>query len=347
MSLETFIRAMPKVEPYVHFEGAIPRDTLLMLAEENDIAGSMKPRAYNDLINALAKPDISKIDELANTYASWLKHAEDLVRVVYDMGLAFSRQNIRYAEINISPALYTDNGMAFEAFLEAINDGRDRVERAWKVKMNWILTIPRDRPRKGDDVAKWVTSATSRKNNVVGIGLSGREDAQPAGQFAKPFATVEKKGMGRIAHARTFSHVEPIQETLQALNPARITESWGIADDPETLEFIAQRDVTLVAVPVRELRLGRITSYAEYPLPKLLDHIKVTIGTGMPSLYHTTLTEEWVGLGVQHNLTLNELETLTRNAVSGTFLGDDEKKALQDEFVRQFSQLSAEHLAGA
>lgn len=347
MSLETFIRAMPKVEPYVHFEGAIPRETLMLIAEENDIAASMKQRPYNDLINSLTKPDISKIDELAVTYASWLKHAEDLVRVVYDLGVTFSRQNIRYAEVCISPALYTDGGMVFEAFLEAINDGRDRVERAWKVKMNWILTIPRDRPRKGDDVAKWVTSAAGRKANIVGIGLSGREDAQPAGQFSKPFATVEKKGMGRMAHARTFSHVEPIQETLQVLNPQRITESWGIVDDPETLEFIAQRDITFVAVPVREIRLGRISSYAEYPLPQLMDHLKVSIGTGMPSLYHTTLTDELVGLSAAHNLTSNDLETITRNTIAGTFLTDEEKKALQDEFVKQFAQLSAEHLADA
>lgn len=347
MSLETFIRAMPKVEPYVHFEGAIPRDTLMLVAEENDIAGGMKQRAYNDLVNSLTKPDISKIDELAITYAGWLKHAEDLVRVVYDMGLSFSRQNIRYAEVCISPATYTDGGMSFEAFLEAINDGRDRVERAWKVKMNWILTIPRDRPRKGDDVAKWVTSATARKSNVVGIGLSGREDAQPAGQFSKPFATVEKKGMGRIAHARTFSHVEPIQETIQVLNPQRITESWGIVDDPETLDFIAEREITLVAVPVRELRLGRIANYGEYPLAQLMDHLKVAIGTGMPSLYHATLTDQLVGLATQHNLTSNDLETLTRNTIASTFLTDEEKKALQDEFVKQFAQLSTEHLEGA
>jgi len=338
---------MPKVELYAHFEGAIPRETLLMVAEENDIAASMKVRQYNDLVNSLTKPDISKIDELAATYVGWLKHPEDLVRVVYDMGLGFSRQNIRYAEVSISPALYTENGMPFEAFLEAINDGRDRVERGWKVKINWIFTIPRDRPRKGDDVAKWVVSAAARKGNVVGMGLSGREDAQPAGQFAKPFATVEKKGMGRVAHVRTFSHVEPVQETLQILNPPRITESWGIADDAETLEFIAQRDITFVAVAARELRLGRIASYGEYPLTKLMDHLKVVVGTGMPALYQTSLTDELVGLGVQHNLSLSDLETLTRHAIQGSFLGDDEKKTLQEEYVRQFAQLSAEHLAGA
>jgi adenosine deaminase len=78
-----------------------------------------------------------------------------------------------------------------------------------------------------------------------------------------------------------------------------------------------------------------------------MDHLKVAIGTGMPSLYQTTLTDELVGLGTQHNLSSNDLETLTRNTISSTFLTDEEKKALQDEFVKQFAQLSAEHLAGA
>ncbi len=38
MSLESYIRAMPKVELHVHLEGAIQPDTLLALAQRNGVA---------------------------------------------------------------------------------------------------------------------------------------------------------------------------------------------------------------------------------------------------------------------------------------------------------------------
>ncbi|MCU0512725.1 MAG: hypothetical protein MUE40_09155 [Anaerolineae bacterium] len=347
MSLESFIRAMPKVEVHVHLEGALLRETLLMIAEQNDMAATMKPRQWNDWQRLVHRPDATRLDDMMRTFAGWLRHPEDLTRMVYEVGLAFSRQGVRYAEVCVCPILYTDQGMSFEAFLEAINDGRDRVERAWKVRMNWILTVPRDMPRRADDVARWATGAAARRGNVVGMGLMGHEDAQPAGQFAKAFATVEKKGGGRVCHARTVSHVEPLADIVQTLNPSRITDSWGLAEDAAALTLLADRGTPLVITPVREVRLGRIADYRAYPLRQLSDHIRLVIGSGYPELYQTTLTDEYVAVAAQHEMDVNEIEALNLNALAVSFLPEEEKQALATDFKNACQQLRATHLASA
>src|SRR5690606_22028815 len=114
------------------------------------------------------------------------------------------KQNVKYAEITVNPAIYTDLGMSFQMLMEALNDGADRAERAWGVKLAWIMSMPRERPRKSDDIARWATSATAQKGNVVGMSLVGREDAQPVAQFKKAFSTVEKKNIPRISHAYSY-----------------------------------------------------------------------------------------------------------------------------------------------
>jgi aminodeoxyfutalosine deaminase len=346
MSLETFIRAMPKVEINVHLEGALTRETLLMIAEQNDTASTMKPRQWSEWQALVNKPDGTRIDDMMRTFAGWLKHPEDLVRMVYDLGLSLSRQNIRYAEVSINPTIYTDAGMSFEGFLEAINDGRDRVERAWKTRMNWILTIPRDNPRRADDIARWTTLATARKGNVVGIGIFGREDSQPAGQFTKAFNTVEKKGMGRVCQARTLSNVEPLVDILDALNPSRITDSWGIVEDETALALLAERGVPLVVTPAREVSLGRIASHAEYPLATLVDNIRLVLSGGLPELYQTTLTDEYLAAAKQ-GLEVQEIEKLVVNSIQYSFLAEEDKQAMLAEFETAFQQQRSEHLADA
>jgi adenosine deaminase len=351
MSVENFIRAMPKVELHVHLEGAFQRETLLMLAEQNDIAATLKARQYTDYVQQIDKPETTRHEELARVYAHWVRYPEDLTRVVYDLGLALAQQNVRYAEVYVNAAIYTDNGMTFEAFLEALNDGRNRVERAWKTRMNWILTIPRDRPRKGDDIAKWVTSAAARKGNVVGMGLGvrteQREEIHPAAQFTKPFVTVEKKNMGRVGYGRSFTQSETMLEMLPALNPQRVVDTWGLAWDANTVQALNEQQALLVVTPVREMRIGRIQRYAEYPLREMVDQVQVLIGAGLPSLYKTTLTDEYRAAVQECGLGTDELMQMVLRGIARSFLNDEEKAALTTEFTAAFAQLSQEHLANA
>ena len=205
MSIETFIRAMPKVDLHVQLEGALQKDLIMLIAEQNDIASTYKKlKDYQSWVGLLKEPDFNRLDEIARETSTWVRHPEDIARVVYDLAVRYSKQNVKYIEISVLPSQYADLDMGFVPFMEALADGADRAKRAWNVSIGWILAIPRDNPRRGDDVARWATSVTAQKTNVVGMGLVGREDAQPIAQFKKAFATVEKKGLARITHVYSY-----------------------------------------------------------------------------------------------------------------------------------------------
>jgi len=346
MSIENFIRAMPKVELNIHLEGAMRKETLLMIAEQNEIQEKVKH--FNQWVALLDHPDYQRLDEITQVASGWLQQTDDVTRVVYELGVGLAKQNVRYAEVGINPLLYMEHGLTFEQFLSAINDGRNRVERGWSVKLGWILDVPRDQPRKVDDIVRWATSAAAKKGGIVGLGLSGRENVQPVAQFERPFKTAQKKDVPRIAQAGDVLGAEGILEVIHQLEPDRLVDGWGTVDAPDVIQLLTERHIPLDVCMARALCLGHVETYANYPLRELYDDgITLTINSGMPSLYKTALVDEYLAVVDHCDFSAEELEELALNAVRSSLLPDEEKTALLAQFTAEYTQLRDEHLVEA
>jgi adenosine deaminase len=343
MSIESYLRAIPKVELDIQLEGTIRKETLLTIAEQNEISENLKQ--FKQWMSLLDNPDYQRLDELIQTITSWLQTPEDLSRVVYELGVSLAKQNVRYAEVHVDPLLYMENNnLTFEQFLNALNDGRNRSERAWHVRMGWILDVPRDQPRKSDDILRWVTSAAAKKGGVVGMALMGREDIQPLGQFERPFKTAQKKDIQRAVQAGAELAAEGILDALQQLEPDRVIDGWGTADAPDVIGMLTERGIPLSICVARALCLGRAESYASFPLRELYDDgITLTINSGMPSLYRTTLVDEYLALIEHNDFGLEEVEEIALNSVRASWLPEEEKQVMLQEFIGSYSELRAEH----
>lgn len=342
MSVESFIKAMPKAELHVHLEGAMQKSTLMMIAEQNEVQDSLKH--FNNWVKLVDHPDYAKLDDLIRTTAKWLQHPEDLTRITYELGVHLAKQNVRYAEITVSPTLYAEN-ITLDQFMVAINDGRDRAQRAWGIRLNWILAIPREEPRTADDILRVATSASARKAGVIGLGLVGREDAQPVGQFERAFRMAEKKGLSRVVHAGGTRSADGLLDAIHTLSPNRITGGWGAADAPDVLSLLQEKEIALEIDMAEALCLNRIETYSQYPLRHLVDDgVMVTVSAGRPSLYKTSLNDEFAAILNHNDFAVDELKNLALNAVRASFLPDEEKTDLLAGFAKEFAQLSDEHL---
>jgi adenosine deaminase len=340
MSLETYIQAMPKVELNIRLEGGVSAETMLMIAEQNEVIDSRD--AGRD---KLRKANPVKLLPFAREISTWVQQADDLTRLVYDLGTTLAKQNVRYAEVNINPALYDKIGLQPEEFLATINDGRDRAVRAWGIRLVWILAIPRDEPRRADDYARWSSLVNARKAGIVGLGLVGDEKAQPVGQFERAFHTAEKKGVARLPHAGDHRGGEGVLETINLLLPHRVADGWGVWESREALALLSERSITLDTSMSAALFRRQIASYADYPLRKLYDeNVQITLGADMPLFYGASLSDLYRAAVEKCGLTVEELEEIALNAVRASLLPDEEKEALLTAFMAEYDQLRAEHL---
>ena len=334
MNVREFIAAIPKVELNIQLTGALNRESLLMIARQNGVPAELE--RFDDWVDLLDAPDYARLDEIARAAGGWVRYPEDIARVVYDMGVALSKQNVRYAEVAVAAADFLAHGMSLDIFIEALNDGRDRARRGWNVDMSWILCIPRDNPRAGDDAARWAARTAGRRANVAALGLLGPEDAQPVGQFRRAFATARKKGVYTVANAGSVLGIEGIAAALEELNPHRLTDSWGIHEDKAMLDSLAAAGMPLVASISRAVRLGLIKRASDYPLRQLFDSdLPIMLSSGMPSLYQTSLIDEYVLAHEACGLGIDEIVELVRRSIAFSYMDDEAKGEMLGDFERQ------------
>jgi adenosine deaminase len=343
MSIENYIFAMPKAELNVYLEGAVRNSTWMMIAEQNEIPAESKE--YNAWVQSLDDPDYGQLDELVQGITEWLRYPEDLTRLVYDLGVSLSKQNVKYAEVSVNVALFMQASLTFDEFLSALNDGRDRAERGWGIRIRWILTVPRSQPRQADEILRWATSATGKRGGVVAFGLIGDEDAQPVGQFERAFNAAQKKDVPRVVQAGTARGAEGVLEALQQLNASRIVDGWGVADAPDAIKMLDEQDIPLVVSMGRALCHGWVKEYKAYPLQHLFDqNIKLVISADMPNLYKTELSDEYLAAVEHCGLSLEELDELAINALRVSYLPEEDKAAMIADFKKAYNQLRAEHI---
>ncbi len=342
MSIESYIAAMPKVELGLQLEGAFPRHTLLMLADQND---KQSEKGFDKLLAALDTPDLNGLDPLIAKTITWLVYPDDLTRAVYDVGVMLSKQNVRYAEIGFNPLHFLNAGLSYEDLLAALTDATDRVQRGWQVTMRWVVNTPFEEPRRSDEIARWVVSAAARKAGVIALGLTGREDAQPAAQFERAFRNAIKREVPRVAQAGDLMGGAGVVDALEHLSPNRLLGGWGIADNPEVLSRLQEEAQGVVVYLTRDFRMARLDTLDAHPLQALYQAgLPVSLSAGLPEYTNTSLNAEYqaaldAGLGV------DDLEHLALNAVKASFLPDEERAMMLAAFRDAYAALRAEHLA--
>lgn len=345
MALEDFVRAMPKAELSVQLEGAIPQSVLLRIIEENNVAATMRPREYKQWLQMLAHPDSENWEVLTKQISTWLQHPDNITRAVYELGVALSKQNVRYAEVGVMPASYMDSGMDFLAFINALNDGADRVARAWRVKMKWVLLIPRDRPRKAEDIARWATSANATRGNVVGMGLVGTDDAQPIGQFAKAFSIASKKNVPTMLQLRPTTDESSWIDAVGNLEPERLVDSLATGAEQEILSLLCEKEIGVIVSPTQ---LGRLATEG-YSVVELLREysdaaVPLIVGSRLPELTGKTITDEYLALLGDDGATPTDIEQFALNAIRYSFLPEPEKDAFVADFTATYAALRDAHL---
>jgi adenosine deaminase len=343
MGLHEYIREMPKVELHVHLEGSIRPATLLKLAERNGVAlTASDPEGLREFYR------FTDFDHFIRTYfvvLECLKTVADFSLIAYEFGAEMARQNIRYAEVTFTPHVSVSNtGLAFDEVLAGLNDGRARARADFGVEFRWVLDIVRDHEDTRFQVAQWAASAQDR--GVISLGLGGTERGYPPERFADAFAVAREAGLHSVPHAGEVAGPESVWQALRALGAERIGHGVRSVEDPDLVSYLREHRVPLEVCPTSNLCLGVYPSYREHPIRWLWEQgLYVTVNSDDPPMFNTDLVGEYQVLADELGFSVGELEQLSLNALGASFLPDDRKAALEQDFGDEFARLRARYLS--
>ncbi len=337
MSIEEYLRRVPKVELHVHLEGSILPQTLLTLAERNRV--ELPAATPEDLREWFTFRDFAHFIEIYVAITRCLKHAEDYELLVYDVGKELARQNVKYAEMTFSAGTHHALGIADETFLRGLSAGRARVLADFGVRIGWVFDIVRDAPMERAEYTTGI-AIDYKDEGVVALGIGGMEKGYPASEFAAFFERARAAGLHSDPHAGEHVGPSSVWEAVRDLHAERIGHGVRSIEDPALVEYLAEHRIPLEINPTSNIRLGVYPDYASHPLRRLHDAgVIVTVNTDDPPMFNTTLNQEVELLHSAFGFEVETINEILLNAARHSFLPVEEKKVLVDEMIAEMARL--------
>src|SRR5215218_1479116 len=229
--LDSFIAGLPKAELHVHHVGSASPRIVAQLAERHP---GKVPSNPDDLARFFRFDDFAHFITIYLSVVELIRTAEDVRLLTYEVGADMATQNIRYAELTVTPYLSVSDRLPAEAFLEAIEDARVAAARDHGVELRWIFDIPADFGIPG---AEFTTSIACDHDipGLVGFGIGGAERGFPRPMFARYVDRARAAGLHSVPHAGETTGPQTVWDAIRDLGAERIEHGISAVYDQALL----------------------------------------------------------------------------------------------------------------
>jgi adenosine deaminase len=338
--LAAFVAGLPKAELHVHHVGSAAPHTVAALAQRH--AGSTAvPADPARLAEYFSFTDFGHFIAVYLSVVDLIRDPQDVWTLTRDIGLDLAAQNVRYAELTLTPYSSVQRGIAAEAFCEAVEDARRTVEAERDITLRWCFDIPGESGVPAADLTLDI-ALTQRPDALVSFGLGGPEAGVPRSWFTDHFARARAAGLHSVPHAGESTGPETVWDSIRLLGAERIGHGIKAIDDPALVDHLAEHQIPLEICPTSNVCTRSVPSLAEHPLPALVAAgVPVSINSDDPPMFSTSLNHEYAVAARLLGLDETGVAELARQAVRQSFA--DEARAVT--ILAEIDAYAAQHVA--
>lgn len=307
---------IPKAELHCHFESVATTAMTKSFAKRN---GMTLPDGMFNEKGELAWSNFSEFLTAFDLASSCIQTTRDYQELAYEYMAACAREGAIYIEAFASPGHTEQYGIDYTPHIDAIAYGFEKAEHEFGITGRLVVNLVRHRgPEVALNLAKKIVAQPHPY--VVGVGLAGNEAVHRPIDFKPAFDLVSEAGLGCTAHAGEICGPQSVRDTLKDLPVTRLGHGVRSVEDPELVAEIIERGITLEVCPSSNIALNVYDSYADHPLPQLLEAgCKITLGSDDPPFFKTTIGAEYERAASEMGMSDAQLLSFTKTAIDNSF----------------------------
>lgn len=328
---------LPKIELHCHLEGAIRTSTIIDIARTHNL----QLPTYDP---ALLDQHVKVFDRMRDLYAvleaftiarNTIVSPQVVERIAMELFEDAARQNIRIFEVRFSPDwAFSGHGLNWDETLEALLRAKSHAENQYDMAVAYIAITSRSLGP--ESCIKTVDWAIRHKDHILGIDLADSETDFPIQDFAPSVAKARQAGLKVTVHTGENTPASYVVDTIKAIAPDRIGHGIHIIEDPQAVDLVVQRGITLEVNPWSNYLTSSVRTIEEHPLKKLFDlGVRVTINSDDPEVLDTNLNNEYRIAREVLGLSLQEIATCNRYAYESSFLPEKDRVRIWDKYFNE------------
>jgi len=326
----TELQGIPKTEIHLHIEAVTTAKTVWKLINKHklDIEGVHN---IEDLENKFKVNSLSDfIDLFINVIQASYRDPEDFKLLMDDLEDYLTSNNIVYAEVFVAPTSFLKNGFIFQDIMNVLVSGADRIFKEKSIDIKFIIDVSRGF---GLENAMKNLDLTLEFNHprIIGIGLGGAEKVGNAEDFVTVFDKAREHGLHLVAHAGEDADYKSINAAVDILKVERIGHGISAMENEECMNHLKELKIPLEVCPTSNLfTKAYVQNIGSHPIKSFFDKgIFVTVNSDDPTIFGSTLLEEYVLLLENEIFNKKEIGQLILNNLFATFMDKDKKDSLE------------------
>lgn len=333
----SFIKSLPKVLLHEHLDGVLRPQTVIELARE--VGYTELPTDDPEQLAAWFYQGANKgslpeyLQGFAHTIAV-LQTEEALERVAYEQAEDLSRDGIVYFETRFAPIFHTRKGLTHQQLISAVLKGLERGRQAFGIQSGLIICAMRNI---NISLEMAELAVDFRERGVVGFDLAGEEGGYPPKKHIDAFHFIQRENFNITVHAGEGYGKESIWQAIQYCGAHRIGHATRLIDDMtiadgkvvklgDLAQYVLDKRIPLEICLLSNVHTGATPSVAEHPFRIFYQQkFRVFLNTDNRLMSNTTLSREFEVAAETFDLSLNDFEILTINAMKSAFLPYDQR----------------------
>jgi adenosine deaminase len=331
---------MPKTDLHCHLDGSVRIDTILDLAEKQQVE---LPTNNREALKNILMPgnSCSSLVEYLRPFditLSVMQEAEALERTAYELAEDAAEENIRYLEVRYSPVLHTKKGLKLTEIVDAVLRGLQRAEAEYAIKTGVIICGMRNiNPETSMVLANLAKDYKNR--GVVAFDLAGAEENYPAKHHVEAFYQILNNNINCTAHAGEAYGPESIHQAIHYCGAHRIGHGTRLKEDSDLLNYVNDHRIPLEICLTSNVQTKASDSFENHPYKFYFDYgLRITINTDNRLISNTTMTNELYLAAKYADWTMDELKEVIIAGFKSAFIPMKEKTALLKEVNKELEK---------